>query len=449
MLIEFSVENFRSIRDKQTLSLVASNYEKELPGNVILVDLPGMAGVDLLKSAVLYGANASGKSNLLKAARFMQRYVVESATSRKPNEPTAAEPFRLDRTRPGLPTKFEVAFVHRDVRYEYGFSLDAARVLEEWLLAYPKGRPQSWIERVYDSTSGKYSYDPCPSLKGQKSQLAQQTRPNALFLSVGAQLNNDQLGDVYDWFKDEFRFLDCAATPTEDLTPFTASMLESESGLSERVVNLLRSADLGIVGVELERSKVDPRDMGVPDDMPEDLRIAFETFREKLSAHMGSETKRDDSDDMVRVRLAWRHRTGDGDSHTVFHSEQESTGTLKYLALLGPWLDTLENGYTVFLDEAAALMHPLLTRQLVGMMNDPKQNSKGAQLVFTTHDVTLLDQTLFRRDQIWFTEKGNDGATNLFPLSDFKVRKGEALLKGYLSGRYGGTPFFAEEFSSQ
>jgi len=436
MLIEFSVANFRSIKERQTLSLVASNKETGHPGNIF--DCPGLKNTKLVKSAVLYGANASGKSNLLHAVEFMFDCVTGSATV-KPDADTGVMPFVLDEGSKSAPTEFEIHFVHEDVRYQYGFSLDAVQIHTEWLTAYPHGRPQRWFSRELDPAKQDYDWSFGPHFSGDKKTLTGVTNKSALFLSTGAHFKHQELAKARNWFHERVRCLDYSSI---DLSWFGGLDSSTEGLHSALLCSLLQQADLGIEQIEFRPESVH-EDESIPLGASEEMRellVAFRKLRER-------EIKTGRISGEPGIDIVWHHRGSNGKNHAEFRIDDESRGTLKLLSLLLPLLSSLEQGRTVLIDEIAAYMHPLLVRHLLALVHNPEFNPKGAQWVFSTHDVTLLDTSLFRRDQIWFTEKNRQGATTLYPLSNFKPRKDEALQKGYLAGRYGAIPFFGGEFT--
>ncbi len=427
MLVEFRIKNFRSFRNQQVLSLVASN-DTVLEGNCATE-----GKLRLLKAVGIYGPNASGKSNLIKAMDIMRDIVLNSANY-KPGKKLPVQPFLLDDESQKEPSSFEVIFYHGDKRYQYGFSATNERIHEEWLLAYPKGRAmdkaQTWYHRTFSKLSTVWKFT--SFLKGEREHLKNKTRDNALFLSVAAQWNNKQLTAVYEWFKDKLRVV----PPKEYFRPVTAKMLldlEKESLLYEFVKDSLKDADLGIVGVNVEKLKFDRSTIEFPKDMPNEIREKMLKIFEKKP--------------QLKVEmLHFNTRTNEDVSLPL---EEESDGTQRFFQLLGPWLEAVSNGYTVFIDELEASLHPLLTCELIKFIQDPRNNKTGAQLIFATHDTTLLDPELFRRDQIWFTEKDRGGGTQLYSMSDYKERKprkGEAMQKGYLAGRYGAIPIL-EAFS--
>jgi len=429
MLIEFNVTNFLSFKDKQSLNLTTAYNLDELPQNVIDSELPGMSGIRFLKGAAIYGANASGKTNLLKAIHFMRNYVTLSATTIKPGQDTAVIPFLLDKEMSKQPSEFEVVFGYDGVRYQYGFSLNRQQIHSEWLHSFPEGKPRKLFAREYDPKKNVYNYTYGAYFKADKS-LEAKTRSNVLFLSVGAQFNHAQLMKPYDWFQGHLRLL--ANHGLAGISPnFTAKQVLNIPELEKVYTNLLRQADLGIDGIKIKRITADEAVFTLPMDMPDEIK---QNLADQL-----------ENDGILDIKLT--HKSSGGEKEIDFALDVESAGTQRLFILIGPWVEALTNGYCLLLDEMEASMHPLLTKMLIGTINNAELNKKDAQLIFTTHDTTLLDSELLRRDQIWFTEKDQEGGSHLYPLSDYRPRKDESLQKGYLAGRYGAIPFLSGEFT--
>jgi len=420
MLVRFSVENFKSIREEQTLSMVASNYEKEHSENVIELDIPGMKGVNLLKSAVIYGANASGKSNVLEAMAFASWFVVGSATRLNLGDDTTVVPFLLDNQSRNEPSTFEMTMVINGTRYDYGFSVTREKVHHEWLTTHPKSRPRRIFERTLVNDHYEYSYS---TKVKRKKEIEKNTRENGLFLSVGAQQNDSDLKPVYMWFLGHL--IGISGAP-EWLTP--RNIHERREEYSSLISEHLKNADLGIVGLEV--IEIDRDEIAFPDEMPTEVK---DYIKRQMSSKKVLETY-------------FQHRNSDTNEIVRFDQRQESDGTNRYYHLLGPWLQILRDGWCGFIDEIDSSLHPQLVRQLVSMFHDMKWNKNNAQVILTTHDTTLLSADIFRRDQVWFTEKKYEGNTILYSLSEFKTRTGEALQKGYLAGRYGAIPMIVDRF---
>ncbi len=374
--------------------------------------------IQLLKTTALYGANASGKSNLLSAVRTMKNIVLESASKWQRGDILPVTPFLLDVTSKTLPSEFEIIFIADSIRYQYGFAVSSEKIHEEWLLAFPKGRPQRWFTRLWNKETKTYEWEMGSSLSGNKQIWQNATRDNALFLSTAVQLNSEQLQPVYDWFKNTLRTL-----TIEGCNPgFTASLCKSDSG-REKVLDFLKAADLGIHELSVETEKMSEKHL--PDNLPEEFKT------ELLEDMEGS----------LIYNISTVHQTRHG-KPVSFDFDEESDGTQKFFALTGPIIDTLENGYVLFIDELHGNFHPKMVRFLVDLFHSNKTNPNNAQLIFTSHETSILSQETFRRDQIWFCEKDKKQATRLYPLTDFSPRKGrENIEAGYLSGRYGALPY--------
>ncbi len=408
MLIEFSVANFRSINERQTLSMVADSAGELRATNVMPSSAPSTP--ELVRSAVIYGANAAGKSNVLAAFEFVDDFILNSARESQAGDPIRVMPFRFGESGE-KPSEFEILFVQGGVRYQYGFHVTNEEVIAEWLVAYPGGRPQRWLDRRRDLyTFGAH-------LKGSKNSWKTATRPNALFLSTATQLNSEQLAPLFEWFGSR------CTTISSELALHDRQSAEfcAKSDIDrERVASFLRVSDLGIQDVQVrhEGLSFDATELG---QFGKGLRSLLEP----------------------RLITRFAHRTPSG-NQVLLELDDESRGTRKLFAITSRWLQALDHGHVIIADELDTSLHPFVTRHIVQMFHDPKINTKGAQLVFTTHDTSILDPTLFRRDQIWFVEKDQQQQSRLYPLTDFSPRKGENFEKGYLQGRYGAVPFLGE-----
>lgn len=416
MLLEFRVKNFRSLRDEQVLSLVASKDESMQDTHTLPTGLK--AAPKLLRSAVVYGANAGGKSNLIKALQYMRGVVLESATIIQPGQTFALQPFRLNGRSASQPTEFEVTFIQDGVRYQYGFAMSAQRIVSEHLLVYKAFKPQRWFERQFDAESGRDLYDFGPGLKGAKNLWEGATRPNALFLSMAVQLNSETMRPVFDWFSTGLVIFN----EQTHLSPqMTIQMLKQAEG-RKQICKFLAAADVSIADIEVVTRKVPGQ------------AVDFDLAAGKTEVR---------SEEVEEHQLRFSHVTEEG--RAVFDLMDESNGTRNLLFLAGPVLDILRKGLTLIVDELDTSLHTLLVRELVRLFHRPELSSRGAQLIFTTHDTSLLDAPdLFRRDQVWFVEKDQDQASTLVALSEFSPRKNEALERGYLMGRYGGVPFLGQ-----
>lgn len=425
MILQFSVSNYRCFRKLQTLNLAASSQDKSLPENCIVTDLPGLAGKRWIKGVALYGANASGKTTMLEALETLAEMVKNSARMTDPKEQiTQIEPFALCPGQPESSTAFAVAFVAESIRYEYRLAATRERVWHESLRAFPKAKEQLWFSRDWNAESGSYAWSPeRPTGFQRDPQLEGYTLSNMLFLSKAVASNRPELEPVFRWFKERLRFLDLSARSRFG-TRFTLKKIQEQTPLHDRIVELIRHADLGVTNARVieERppeEEIEKMFTNVPADARE--RLLKERWLKPELAHRGSGA--------TDLPLPW---------------DSESAGTHRLFGLAGPWLNILSNGYTVFVDELETSMHPLMVRELLRLFFSERENPKGAQILFTTHNPLLLDATLLRRDQVWFTDKDADGEAHLYPLTDYQPRKGESLVRGYMSGRYGAVPFVPE-----
>jgi uncharacterized protein len=405
MLIEFRIENHRSLRDEQVLTMEAGRVgdsEDTRPRQV-----PGHSE-PLLPVAALYGANASGKSNVLSALSFMRNAVLHSHRSWAPDDGVPCDPFAWG-PKKNEPSMFEATLLIASIRYEYGFVASNQAFLEEWLYAWPNNKKQVWYER--DNNTYKFG----ENLKGENKLIETVTRENALFLSSAAQHGHPQLQRLFSWFRDlrplnpplSHSRLFRSASPYLDLVeeiqqPSLFSSSEPET-VAERFRAMLKNADIGIV----------------------DMRV--------VQAAPGNKAYRIQLKHESSLHEAW------------LPLEEESKGTQRLFHMALPVLQTLRDGAVLLVDELEASLHPSLAQEIVNLFNNPRTNPRNAQMIFTTHDTNLLGTTLgesaLRRDQVWLTEKDPEGATVLYPLTDYKPRKAENLERGYLQGRYGAIPF--------
>ncbi len=424
MLIEFKVANFWSIKEPQTFSLVASKHKELMDSHTFDAQLAEQSSIKLLRSAAIYGPNAAGKTNLVRALKVMKTIVRTSALEKSRGDKLPVVPFKLDPESRQTPSMFEVVFLLDGIRYQYGFSATVERIIDEWLYAFPKNRIQRWFRRTWNADEQKHDWESGAFLTGEKNVWQKSTRDNALFLSTAVQLNSRQLQPVYDWFNNT---LYCSESfEILALDPIFSASFCAEGGDKGKIVNFLIEADLGIDDVRATKEIFNPKDL--PQDMADNVKQAL--IREM------------ENKELYNVKTI--HLDSHGES-VEFDLENESDGTRKIFALAGPFLDSLERGHVVFIDELPDNLHPALLKFLVGLFNNKKTNPGNAQLIFTTHETHILNQNILRRDQVWFCEKDSTRATRVFPLTDFRPRKmRENLEAAYLSGRYGAVPYIPE-----
>lgn len=426
MLVEFSVENFRSIKNRVTLSMIAST-DKSLSENLI-DDAKGI-NENLLRSAVIYGANASGKTNVVKAMDFMINLIKRSHRMQK-GESIGITPFKLDRSYVKNPSVFDIIFIQNGVRYSYGFSLDDKRIYDEYLYSYPNGRKKIIFERTH---TNDYVFK--SDLEEQRT-LSSRTLENVLYLSSSTQWNYKPASEAFEWFNNKINVI--TSHDYRLFMGYIGKLIFEDDSMKKKVNELIRKVDFGIN--EIMSHKVPLLINNPPFNIIEGFKVELkveldEEFKEKLK-------------DSSHFKTSAIHKIINlqGEEETIeFQIEDESAGTQKFLGFLSPLILALEHGKVLIIDELDARLHPTLTKSVVEMFNSRETNPYNAQLIFNTHDTNLLNLELFRRDQIWFTEKKGDGSTDLYSLLEYKPRKDENIQKGYLNGRYGAIPFIREE----
>jgi AAA15 family ATPase/GTPase len=425
MLVQCTIGNYKTFKEKATLSMVASNADKKTLEAESVMAAP--FNMRLLKSAVVYGANASGKSKFFDGLNFMRSLVLDSSKSGQKGEAINVVPFRLSTETEAAPSHFEVVFIKDEILYRYGFEATRRRVVSEWLFYRAKTKEVALFEREGDSFTFHFK----DFAKGKLIQKENLLRDNALLLSVAAQFNDALASEVFEWF------LGSKVISGLDETDYkTFSMHSSDYELPRRdICNLLVVADLGIKDIKPLKFELED----LPADVPAEMKLALK--------------KKIEEDDLIRYfDVETTHQKYDTNLNIVGEvkfslNNDESSGTAKFFALTAPILYVLSKGQTLFIDELDAKLHSNLVIKLLSLFNSPITNPKGAQLIFNTHNTNLLSADLFRRDQIWFTEKDRFGAASLFSLADFKtdkVRKTEAFEDNYLRGKYGAVPYLGE-----
>lgn len=436
MLRSFRVTNHKSFRDEAELLMLPAYDKTRLTTPV----------------AAIFGANASGKSNLLDALRWMQTAVRESYARWEPGAGVPRTPFRLDPEAAARPSLYCVEIIVAGSRYTYGLEVDDEQVLEEWLFTYPRSRRRVIFQRERDTVRLGSTI---PDHRARSERLAQQTRDNALFLTVAAHNDLDDVLPVYRWFRTGVRFPDGADVAG-------AELLRRLSDEQQRpaIVELVGAADLGISdisGQDAERSlaavRADLRELVGSSRFSELLAEAGDApLAALMSRQLGDPATRqsfleklyetfDSHPDLRPGRLRFHH----GRSRVPLSFDDQSAGTRSWIGLISVALDAISTGGLMVVDEVDASLHTHLTARLINLFRDAETNPHGAQLLLTTHDTALLDEETLSRDEIWFVEKESDsGATRLYPLTDFHPRKYENTEGRYLAGGYGAIPVLAE-----
>lgn len=415
-LLAFRAENARSFGEELELSMLAT----ALAERAVVRDLPWRdegRTVGVLPVAGIFGANASGKSNVLRVMQDMRWYVLHSFRQVSPTGTLPRWSFRLDRSATDAASTYEVDLVLDGVRHEYGFVVADDRIVKEWALRYPRGRAAVIFRREDD----RVTLGAADRAKG--SAIRELLRPNALFLSTAAAANHAPSQRIFRWFERQLILAEVGSRLQRQA--LTTEMLD-DPRQHDRVLKLLRVADLGLTGAE--KHEIDPEFRA---RMEKAVRVLF-----------GEEEGADlDAFELDAFGVQLKHRGADGD--VAMPAELESLGTQVWFGLVGPVLAALAGGWVLLADELDASLHPALVHEIVRLFQDPRTNPRNAQLIFNSHDVTLLGDSsdrLLGRDQVWFTEKLNSGITRIYPLSDLDPRKDEALGRRYLKGRYGAVP---------
>lgn len=432
MLIELNVGNYRSFKEKVTFSMVATGVtakNKQIDENNVFEVGNNLR---LLKTAAIYGANASGKSNFAKALDFMRHFVLNSSRESQATDPIPTEPFQLSTETEVQPSFFEIIFLLNGTRFRYGFQVTTERVISEWLYRTPKSREAKLFERDMGAITVGSSYKEGRGLEGR-------TRPNALFLSVAAQFNEEVAEQVLRWF----RALDIQLGMNSSADYIdTVALLDMKRHQNE-IIQLVKQLDLGIQDVRVERRRISvPPLLTLSNTSAEEVthsdRItqAYNHFLQSFEGHEQLEAQ--------TLHRVFNEQNQPVETRSFAFNRHESEGTKKLFGLAGSLVPALEQGLVVIVDELDARLHPLITCAIIDLFNNPKTNPHDAQLIFTTHDTNLLQNTIFRRDQIWFVEKDQFGSSHLYSLVEFKVRNDASFEKDYIQGRYGAIPFIGD-----
>lgn len=408
MIIEFSVANFLSFKDKVTFSMLANNSDG-LNDNYIEVN-----NRKVLKTSAIYGANASGKTNLFKILTIVIS-MLRNSNYINVNSKLPIVPFNFDKDMAKKPSEFEIRFIASGVRYVYGFIADTTNVYEEYLYYYPNGRET----KIFDRTNvNEYSFP--QGDERRLNDIATKNTPNKFFIATATNWNYEKTEIPYRFLTEDIgTFNNLAALRDMSLREY----LKDSKELKDFALEFLKKADFNIKDYKVLET-----------DVPEDVLAAIPDFI-KIGMNIPQKPK--------TFNAVFKHAGND----LELSYEEESMGTQIVFCFIPFIMDALNNKKVVIVDELDKSLHPYLVEMIVGMFNDPDINKSGAQLIFNTHDTNLLKLNILRRDQIWFTEKDDsNGISDLYPLSDFSVRKTENVEKGYMLGRYGAVPFIKNDF---
>jgi len=417
MLLEFSVGNYLSFKTKTTLSLFATPIKEHTETNIFSSER-----YDLLKGAVIYGANASGKSNFIKAMSTMRRLILQSFEQSSTDDLDIV-PFLLSSETEHEPSLFEAVFLIDNIRYRYGFEVNNNQVYTEWLYESQKLTEKALFIREKEGIEVMNRAFP------EGKNLEERTRDNALFLAVVDQFNGKIAKKIMKWFNS---FITISGLSHEGYKAVTFGMLENKE-TQNTLQDFYKKLDLGFDDIAISKKAFDPKEL--PNDMPESLLKQLIT----------------DLEGAFKIDIKTIHKKYNAEDKVVGNVEfdmrsQESSGTNKLFNISGPVFDVLNDGGTLVVDELDASLHPLLTLAITKLFNSKEFNRNNAQLIFATHDTNLLYYGNYRRDQIWFVEKNKYGASDMYSLVEYKeegkaIRKDRSFEKDYIEGRYGAIPF--------
>lgn len=419
MLLQFSVKNFKSIKDKAVLSLEAG-ANKELQSNYALTP----SGDKILRGAVIFGANAGGKSNIFQALTAALMALRHSSFNIPGGPVWILTPFSFSEETKASPTEFEFVFIHNGVKYIYGFSATSFEVKEEYLYAYKTLRPSTVFQR-----EGNDYYFP-EAIKGKMLPLVERNLPNKLFLSTSASWNSPYTKEPFEWLMSG---IDTYDTQYRDTLPRAAEMyLKDDDGSVKRFTEeLLKEADINITDFSIESREKPPEELVQEQNLPGELRNI-------LFSGLNAESR------IKSLKCEMIHCVVDeeGERRCKLDFEEESLGT-KNLFMFAPFIKkALDGGSSIFVDEFDSSLHPLLLKYIISLFMNEKTNRNNAQLVISSHSMELMDLEIFRRDQIYFVDKDRAaGSSSLYSLDEFSVRSTFSRLReSYLSGRFSAVP---------
>lgn len=429
MIIEFSASNFRSIKEKQTISLMPSDRVKAADRKNLLFPIQGYKDLNLLTVAVISGKNAAGKSNIVKAFRAFKWLVLNSHRFTQGDLLVANEHFEFDAQMESKPTSFELDFIAEDgLRYFYFVEFVKSEILKEELYFYPKTTTKTTNRRLFTRQKGKeISFG--EDFKGARKSVEERTRPNCLFLSKSIYENNAFLEPVFTFFKKGLNVSDFSSNYIDFQTRYFAQTAY-EGGAKElgALSSALRSIDSGILALSVLKSEKLPNNIKVEEESDE-MNLQQRNQREKLL-------------EILKTQLRAVHKKFDGEHEIGTHElpfEQESEGTQKFVAVFAAFMRQMSNGTLFIVDEFEKSFHPLITKTLVGLFANKEVNVNGAQLIFTSHDVNLLD--IFDNDQIYLVQKDEIGATEIYAVSDIRgLRSDLPVGRRYLRGDFEAIP---------
>ena len=424
MLLEFSVANFRSFNSKRTFTLYGSTSIRDIPDNV-----SNVMKYNVLRTAAVYGANSSGKTNFVRAVASMVNIVTNSAKLND-REELDYDPFLLMKNSNHKPTYFEVVFIENNIRYRYGFEYSLQEIVGEWLFFKENQRKEKVLFVRSKEGIGVSNSD-----FKEGVDLEKRTNNNRLFLSVTAQLGGKISKQIIEWFRNKLNAI--SGIHSNTFTGYSKIMFHEKLNGYDEARKFLYNLKLGFESISTIENEFDPS--SIPTNLSESIKQKLaKQFTNKKIIELLSIHKKYDKNGKIIGEIPF----------DVY--ERESDGTQKLIDLSGPIFDSLLSGYILFIDELDCRMHPIISEYIVRLFNDKGINPNNAQLIFTTHDTHLLSSKIFRRDQIWFAEKDYTEQTDIYSLNDIilpngqKPRNDSNYEKNYIAGRYGAIPFLTD-----
>jgi len=425
MLIDFSFENYLSFKDKAMFSLLVPGKSGSDPGRYVLGVEGGRYSVSTF--AALFGPNASGKSNVIRAMRDFVDLILYSYTLGIDAPIPFYRPYKLDVASKSAPVAFEAEFVAQGVRYRFGVKFDQKNILEEELSFFPSGRRAL----LYSRKKG----EPIlfgNSFTGTKRGLEQYVRDNALFLSTAVNLSNEQLKPVYTYFQQKYAFHLSMDSTGHRMMNTTDNLLHRDSKAKEaykkKVLSFLNAADISVVDVFIRKNDQAAKNIKLPADLPQEVR---EAVIEGITSQPS----------LGHPLYSGGVPVGKNEFFDLYR--EESGGTIKMYEFAGEVIDALKSGGVLLVDEFNSGLHPQLCEYIISVFHDRRINKNGAQLIVTDHDTNLMKRNDIYRDELWLVDRDTYGASELYSINDFskdEVRKGTDLEKWYLDGRFKAVP---------
>ena len=430
MLLYFKVKNYRSIRDEAVLDMEAAGLHDAAK------NLLPFGRKEYLPAVAIYGKNGGGKSNLIRSMWLAVQFICNAQKTQTENEPVPVRPFMLNDHSVNEPTAFEFAYVQNGAKYVYGFSATRDHIVSEYLKAWPKGREKNIFLR-----HGKSFIFPKDNEKKRKELIKEAVGKNQLFFAISCTMNYKPCIEAMKWFREKIVF-------SRDFTDINRNLIDyrEDETMLQAIVSAAKKADVGIEDIqfEIDQQTLDLQSQNIPGQMG-GMIAALRAFSEALQQN-GNEAEV--SLNMGKLKSTTYHTglncEGKASRYELTLSD-ESDGTRRLMTLAPAIERTLKEGGTLVIDELEREMHLMLIEYVLGRYQEKRNNPAHAQLIFTTHDTSLLNQEILRRDQIYFVDKKReDGASSLYSLADFNIRNDANIQKAYLLGKFGAVPSIEE-----